>query len=457
MIRKFILFAVWLAVGSAIIVPAFTQTYPGQFPPVSIYGNATTGEAVPTPVLPPLARSSLLLNIDQLATTGDVNYTIKSTDRVVAHTALSTARTDTLPSAAALNAGQHIIETDIYAVATASNTITLTRAASDTINGATSIVAINVARGGQDCISDGVSKWICNPLGPSAASGVSSLNSQTGVVTIITGSQLASLTSSDTIVIFAQPTTSVPGDIRNLKITQGSTTTLSVGFDQVITEAGLNGVVFQEGCPSGCSHTLTITNTGANGMDAGSAPTSGFICVYSITKGDGSTFSVLGVNAATNHCPTIYPGANMPSGYTASGLIGIWPTDGSAHVIAGTAYGRKFYYDAPRISQGATTGPSTLTSISIAGGVPFEAKTVDILAFTTNTSASVNWAFAGDANGASLRMTTAIVSLGSAVGTPSATQATTFNEVVILTSQTIFWAEYGARTADAFDILGYGF
>lgn len=141
----------------------------------TVKANATGSGANPTDVTPATARSSSLLNIDQATSTGDSNYTILATDRAVYHTALSAARTDTLPSANAVNVGQTLRIIDPRGVATASNTVTLQRAGSDTINGSTTFIALQAANGMAECISDGSSRWACSQIGSSGGGGVTSI------------------------------------------------------------------------------------------------------------------------------------------------------------------------------------------------------------------------------------------------------------------------------------------
>ena len=117
------------------------------------------------------ARSSSGFNIDELTSTGDANYTILATDRAVTHTTLTAARTDTLPAANSVNTGQSVFISDFRGVASASNTITVTRAGSDTVNGGTAFVAINVIYGVAECASDGISRWTCAQLGGSGGGG----------------------------------------------------------------------------------------------------------------------------------------------------------------------------------------------------------------------------------------------------------------------------------------------
>jgi hypothetical protein len=101
----------------------------------------------------------------------DVNYTVLASDRYVAQIGTLTAsRTVTLPAANAVPAGTTIVVADESGTVTGSNTLVITRAGSDTINGGTTWT-INAARGVTSLVSDGTSKWLAwNEAGDAVAS-----------------------------------------------------------------------------------------------------------------------------------------------------------------------------------------------------------------------------------------------------------------------------------------------
>lgn len=88
----------------------------------------------------------------------DANATVVSTDSALLYSAITAARTVTLPAANAVPVGFRILVSDASGSASGVNTITLNRAGADTINGGAS-VAINAAYGCRELVSDGVSKW----------------------------------------------------------------------------------------------------------------------------------------------------------------------------------------------------------------------------------------------------------------------------------------------------------
>lgn len=129
------------------------------------------------------ARGSAGLNIESCTSTGDADYSIQAADRCIYHTSLSAARTDTLPAANSVNAGQGIYIADFVGVASGSNTITLQRSGSDTINGATTIAVLNAQFGSVFAISDGSSRWtiLSANSGGGGGGGVTSVTAGNGL------------------------------------------------------------------------------------------------------------------------------------------------------------------------------------------------------------------------------------------------------------------------------------
>jgi hypothetical protein len=147
------------------------------------------------------ARGSSGLNVESFTGHGDSNYAILATDKVVGtNAAFSASRTWTLPAASAVNAGQPLVVADFQGTVTGTNTLVVTRAGSDTVNGGTSIT-INSANGAYIFWSDGSSKWTAQAFG--AAAGVTSIGGVSGVVGL--GNGLA--TSGSNIALSASTAT----------------------------------------------------------------------------------------------------------------------------------------------------------------------------------------------------------------------------------------------------------
>jgi hypothetical protein len=104
------------------------------------------------------------VSLESITDGGDANYAILPTDSYVYHSTLSAARTDTLPAASSVAPGHEVTVQDLYGVATSTNTISVQRTASDTINGSSSpVVVANTAYAGMVFVSDGVSRWSYQP------------------------------------------------------------------------------------------------------------------------------------------------------------------------------------------------------------------------------------------------------------------------------------------------------
>ena len=105
------------------------------------------------------ATARVNLGIDSRTARGDANYTILATDRFVCINAAFTAsRTFTYPAANSVNAGTALVVLDEIGTVNSTNTLTLARAGSDSINGLASLV-MTQPNVGVYAVSDGTSKW----------------------------------------------------------------------------------------------------------------------------------------------------------------------------------------------------------------------------------------------------------------------------------------------------------
>ena len=94
-------------------------------------------------------------------TFSDANFAIPAAARMVAQVGtMSAPRVATLPLADTVPAGQVVTVNDASGTVTGTNTITVARAGSDTINGAATGIIINTAYAGRQFVSNGVNGWI---------------------------------------------------------------------------------------------------------------------------------------------------------------------------------------------------------------------------------------------------------------------------------------------------------
>lgn len=252
----------------------------------------------------------------------------------------------------------------------------------------------------------------------------------------------------------------VIGDARKAKMSiAAATTTGSFTADQIVVATALNGTMYN--LPS-YSQTINLGTTGAGGMDTGTAPASGFVSLYAIYNPVTPATSILACAVATSTA-SVYAGANMPSGYTASALIGIWPTDASKRLVAGLILNRDFQYQSYVSIFTGTTGVSSMTSQSISAGVPAAALTADIVLASTQTGGSVIYGIvSGDSTGTGAEMRSANLSSGGNTYCRGGLGSTykgcgSYKAIPMITAQTVWWQDPNVNSGDAMFVQGYSF
>lgn len=226
--------------------------------------------------------------------------------------------------------------------------------------------------------------------------------------------------------------TGIVGATVNAKMTIATASaTGTFTADEIIVAESLAGRQFRL---TAFSKTLNLAATGANGMDTGTAPTSGFVALYAIYNPTTATSAVVAVNATTSAVPEIYGGANMPSGYTASALLCVVPTDSTGKIVPLLQMGRKTLIATAQLSS-TTAFISTPTALNISATVPKNAKFLDGILYlvsgnSTRPVISVQ------------PLSSPAVGIKQVVGGNSTgvnnTQAP-FSDLAISTAQTIYW------------------
>ena len=144
---------------------------------------------------PAAKLSEVLLNTR--AQVSDGNYTVLTADRTIAYITLTAARVVSLPAASAFPTGTRLLIMDETGNCSITNTITVSRAGSDLIDGATSAV-INAAYGYLALQSNGANKWtLTDQIG-------TTLNGLQGALTIIPSGG-GTVTASGSTITLGQP------------------------------------------------------------------------------------------------------------------------------------------------------------------------------------------------------------------------------------------------------------
>lgn len=128
--------------------------------------------------------------------------------------------------------------------------------------------------------------------------------------------------------------------------------------------------------------------------------------------------ALLAVNATSAVVPNVYGGANMPSGYTASALVSVWPTNSSSQFVQGGQRDRRISLVTAGGFTTATTAASW-TSIAISG-IPMNAVRVsgNISSLTSVANVTQLFQVASDSNGAGAKSnvsTTVVASNGTSM------------------------------------------
>lgn len=154
--------------------------------------------------------------------------------------------------------------------------------------------------------------------------------------------------------------------------------------DQVIVGESLSGKQYRL---SSVNKTINLTTTGAGGMDTGAAPASGWVAIYLIYNPTTDTSALLAQDVTSIIAPTVYGGANMPAGYTASALVSVWRTTSGSLLLNGYQRGRKFCI--PRVDVLSTSSnPGPYSPIPLSAAVPLNAIAASGYAFCNSGSGS---------------------------------------------------------------------
>ncbi|VVD75513.1 hypothetical protein PAQ31011_00849 [Pandoraea aquatica] len=192
----------------------------------------------------------------------------------------------------------------------------------------------------------------------------------------------------------------VAGASRNAAMTI-TTVASSATFtaDEVVVSSALGGLKY---CLSGVSASINLATTGAGGMDTGTAPATGFVALYLIYNPATGAKAMLGWNV-TGTPTEIYPGANMPTGYTASSLRGIFLTNASRQFTPCILRDRDISFAAVNVLS-TTTNQSTFTSFPVGAVVAPGAVAVNVVSSISNGTANITMELdvASDALGSAL-------------------------------------------------------
>ena len=175
------------------------------------------------------------------------------------------------------------------------------------------------------------------------------------------------------------------GDARNAKMMiNDASYTATFTADELIVGDELGGTQYRIG---NINKSVDLSTTGKGGMDGGSAPSWGHVALYAIYNPTTEEVALLATDATKAVSPTVYGGANMPSGFTSSALVSIAPTRSDGMFAPCSQMGRTVSVR-PALVLSTKTAAGDLTAIDISSGVPKGAVSVTMVGNTATSGTS---------------------------------------------------------------------
>ncbi|HDR8927899.1 TPA: hypothetical protein QDA78_004334 [Burkholderia vietnamiensis] len=234
----------------------------------------------------------------------------------------------------------------------------------------------------------------------------------------------------------------VIGSVRNGRMyVAAASSTATYTADEVIVETALGAQPYRV---ASINQTVNLATTGAGGMDTGSAPANGYVALYAIYNPVTKVAALLATNATSSVAPSVYGSANMPSGYTASALLTVVPTNGSGQFAPVLVRDRSVGFQI-KTALTTSTVQGTLTSLSIASIVPPNAVSIaGELSIASTSTSTVALTVAADATPLCQQNTTA------SVGTTG--YVANFANLFLSASQTIYWGSANTAGTPTYNI-----
>ncbi|WP_261533562.1 hypothetical protein [Burkholderia multivorans] len=272
--------------------------------------------------------------------------------------------------------------------------------------------------------------------------------------------QVAPATQSQHAITAAQAAGLV-GGVRNLAMSvPAASASATLTADEIIVETALGGIRY---CLPNFNRTVNLATTGAGGMDTGAAPSSGYVALYAIYSpvkaaqhaSDPITYpddgrALLATNATSAIAPNVYAGANMPSGYTASALVSVWPTNASGQFVAAFQRDRQIAWLGTTVLS-TTSQASTPTSLNVSAAIPLNAKFcsgyLDVSISTTSTSV-----VSGALHGNSLGYGGAFAYFNTGSSTAGGGQRSSFSKLLVANPQTLYYTITASAGTPGFSV-----
>jgi hypothetical protein len=244
--------------------------------------------------------------------------------------------------------------------------------------------------------------------------------------------------------------TGVGGAVNAKMQVTSASATATLTADQVIVCTALNGLQYL--LPS-FSQSINLGTTGIGGMDTGSAPVSGYVAVYAAYNPTTKTAGMFAQNTTSVVAPNIYGGANVPAGYAATWLVGVYPTNGSGQFVPLLQNGRRIARAPVAVlSSSSLTSPTTPSNLNVAGAVPKNAVTAQgILEVQSTVASTMQIVLVSDPSG------TNNIGYQLAAGANTTTIAAIFNIILEGSAQLLYYINANSVGTPTFTISVSGY
>jgi hypothetical protein len=245
--------------------------------------------------------------------------------------------------------------------------------------------------------------------------------------------------------------TAVVGSVRNLKAgLTAAASSVTFTWDEAVVATALGGVTYKVTNAAGL--TLTMTGTGAGGLDTGSVAASTWYSIYAAYNPANGAKCLFACLASTSN-GSVYSGANAPSGYTATALVSSWSTTSSSQLSIGVQNDR--HAAIAQIVALSTPNIVSWSPLSISSSVPPNAKSVNGT-LSVNVTGSVGGAYLMIASNPSGTINAVVCYAEEQGGSQSITTSCPF-KCDIITPQTIYWGSANSNSTVTFSVGIGGF
>lgn len=244
----------------------------------------------------------------------------------------------------------------------------------------------------------------------------------------------------------------VVGSVRNLRANLTAVSSaITFYWDECVVATAIGGTAYKITNTGGL--TVDMTKTGVGGIDTGSVAANTWYSIYAACNPSTSTKCLFACLASTSS-GSVYSGANLPAGYTATALVGIRITNSNSLFSIFQQRDRSVVFPTTTVLA-TSTAQSSYTPLSLSSVIPVNAfKIYGSAGSSSSGASSVSMIFfiASDANGCGA------VDIELQTMAPNSVNYAPFS-VLLSTPQTLYYTYYIGQSGQVglITVSGYDF